>query len=73
MKVQDSEGNTIPNLSKVNGSLIYTDTDAYHKRLAQIRQRKRIDELETQNTRMGDDLISLNKKVDMLIKLLQEK
>lgn len=68
MKVKD-----YPNLSKENGSVISIDSDAYHKRLAQIRQRKRIDELEEQNKKMGDDLSTLNEKIDKLLRLLQEK
>lgn len=68
MKVKD-----FPNLSKENGSVVSTDSDTYHKRLAQIKQRKRIDELENNNKQMGDDLKNLNDKMDAILRLLQEK
>lgn len=68
MKVKD-----YPNLSKANGSVISIDSDAYQKRLAQIRQRKRLDELEIQNKKMGDDLKSIDQKMDAILRLLQEK
>ena len=68
MKVKD-----YPNLSKENGSVISTDSDAYQRRLAQIKQRRRIDELEEQNKKMGDDLKSLDQKMDTILRLLQEK
>lgn len=68
MKVKD-----YPNLSKENGSVISTDSDAYQKRLAQIKQRRRIDELEEQNQKMGNDLEIINQKMDIILRLLQEK
>ena len=68
MKVKD-----YPNLSKENGSVISTDSDAYQKRLAQIKQRRSIDELEEKKKKMGDDLKSLDQKMDTILRLLQEK
>ena len=68
MKVKD-----YPNLSKENGSVISTDSNAYQKRLTQIRQRERIENLEKNQNRLGDDLKEIEKKLDLLIGLLQEK
>lgn len=73
MKVKDLDGNPIPHLSKENGSIISDDRDAYHKRLAQIRQRKRIDNMETEQKQMGDDLAEIKQTLDYLVKLLKEK
>lgn len=68
MKVKD-----YPNLSKENGSVISTDSNAYQKRLTQIRQRERIENLEKNQNKLGDDLKGIEKKLDLLIGLLQEK
>lgn len=68
MKVKD-----YPNLSKENGGVISTNSDDYQKRLSQIRQRKRIDELENKNKQMVDDFKTLNDKMDMILKLLQKE
>ena len=68
MKVKD-----YPNISKENGSVISTDSNAYQKRLTQIRQRERIENLEKNQNKLGDDLKGIEKKLDLLIGLLQEK
>lgn len=68
MKVKD-----YPNLSKENGGVISTNSDDYQKRLSQIRQRKRIDELENKNKQMVDDFKTLNDKMDLILKLLQKE
>jgi predicted nuclease with TOPRIM domain len=73
MKVKDSEGNIIPNMSKENGAVIFTSKDEYHKRLAQIKQRKRLDELECENKRLEEKLDSVELKLDKLLSLFQEK
>lgn len=68
MKVKD-----YPNLSKENGGVISTNSDDYQKRLSQIRQRNRIDELENKNKQMVDDFKTLNDKMDLILKLLQKE
>ena len=68
MKVKD-----YPNLSKENGGVISTNSDDYQKRMSQIRQRKRIDELENKNKQMVDDFKTLNDKMDLILKLLQKE
>lgn len=62
-----------PHLEKHGGSVISTDKDAYQKRKSQMRQRRRLDELEEKQIKMGDDLEKLNTKLDYLIELLKEK
>lgn len=73
MKVKDSDGNTIPNLSKENGAVIFTNTDEYQKRLAQIKQRNRLEKLESENKELMQKLDGFENKLDKLLRLFQEK
>lgn len=41
--------------------------------LGLVAERKRLIKLETDNKKMGDDLNSLNEKMDAILRLLQEK
>lgn len=62
-----------PNLHKEGGCIVSSDVDAYQKRRSQMKQRKRLDELEEKQIKMGDDLEKLHTKLDYLIELLKEK